>query len=90
MGGRRPGPWYQPDACTLGSAAGALGLARGFLLGCSSYGAKQAQSSLGMSDSRIGEGLASALSRESLSSGVGEGNQLGRAPSPGDKKGFWA
>lgn len=35
-------------------------------------------------------GLASALSRESLSSGVGEGSQPGRAPSPGDKKGFRA
>lgn len=78
------------DACTLGSAPGALGLARGSLLGCSPYSAKQAQSSLGMSDSGIGEGLASALSRESLSSGTGEGNQLGRAPSPGNKKGFWA
>lgn len=31
MGGRRPRPWYQPDACTLGSAPGALGLAQGSL-----------------------------------------------------------
>ena len=45
------------DACTLGSAPGALGLAQGSLLGCSPYSAKQAQSSLGMSDSRIWGGI---------------------------------
>lgn len=84
------GPGTSPMPAPLAQPPGTLGLARGSLLGCSPYSAKQARSSLGMSDSGIGEGLASALSRESLSSGVGEGSQLGRAPSPGDKKGFWA
>lgn len=76
------------DACTLGSAPGALGLARGSLLGCSPYSAKQAQSSLGMSDSGIGEGLASALSRESLSSGTGGGEPAGAGPFPWEQEGL--
>lgn len=91
MGGQRPRPWYQPHACTLGSALGALGLAQGSVLGFGSYSAKQARSSLGMSDSGIQVGFCPFKGKSHLAAvGVGEGSLLGRAPSPGDQKGFWA
>lgn len=82
MGGRRPRPWYQPDACTLGSAPETLGLAQGSLLGCSSYSAKQAWSSLGMSDCGIQVGFCPFKGKSYLAVAVGEGSLPGRAPSP--------
>jgi hypothetical protein len=93
MGGRRPRPWYQPDQsmpAPLVQPRGPWGWHRALSLAAVPTQQSRPSRVWECQILGFGEGLASALSRESLSSGVGEGRLLGRAPSPGDKKGFGA